>query len=61
MLGITMPLKNLPNDWTPIFKAVADISTPLRYRVGKFSVFKPKAIEAPLLGGIIPARKPPER
>jgi hypothetical protein len=30
MFGMTMPLKNLPNDWTPTFKLLPDINAPLR-------------------------------
>jgi hypothetical protein len=60
MLGMTMPLKNLPKDWTPIFIALPDINKPPNYMVLKLYIFKPQEIKAPLVGGgILPDRKPP--
>jgi hypothetical protein len=46
MFDITMPLKNLPNDSTPIFMASPDINTPLGYMVVKLFIFKPQAVKS---------------
>jgi hypothetical protein len=56
-----MPLKNLPNDWTPIFIALPDINKPPNYMVVRLSIFKPQEIKAPMMGVTIPDRKPPNR